>query len=128
MTDRYSSDPELYRVPSNLGRLQPSGCNPNIRLYKYGEGQRFGRHVDQANRLADGSTTEFTVLLYLNDDVEGGETVFYADHRSNQEACRFSPKAGAALIHAHGERCLTHEGAVVRKGVKYLLRTDLAYK
>ena len=32
-----------------------------------------------------------------------------------------------ALVYAHGARCLTHEGAAVVRGVKYLLRTDVAY-
>ena len=40
---------------------------------------------------------------------------------------RVAPKRGAALVHAHGARCLTHEGAEVRRGAKYLLRTDVAY-
>ena len=113
-------------VPPTLGRLRASGCNPNIRLYKYGEGQRFGRHVDQSNRVADGAT-EFTVLLYLNDGFEGGETVFYGSHYDANPMYRFVPQAGAALVHAHGERCLTHEGSAVTKGVKYLLRTDVVY-
>ena len=46
----------------------PIGCNPNIRLYKYSKGDRFGRHVDGSNAIgARGLTTEATVLLYLND-------------------------------------------------------------
>jgi predicted 2-oxoglutarate/Fe(II)-dependent dioxygenase YbiX len=115
-------------VPAQVGRRRVTGCNPNLRFYKYGVGQRFGRHVDQSNRLADGSTTEFTVLLYLSDDgLAGGETIFYADHYSKVELLRFAPQAGVALIHAHGDRCLTHEAAEVTRGVKYLLRTDLAF-
>lgn len=110
-----------------IGPLRRSSCNPLIRLYKYSEGQRFGKHVDQSNRLADGSVTEFTLLIYLNEDFDGGETVFYESHFGGQEAYRFSPKAGAMLLHAHGERCLTHEGMNVTRGVKYVLRSDVAY-
>ena len=117
-------------VPPEIdGGRRLCGCNPNVRLYKYEAGQRFGPHVDQSNELEDGAT-EFTVLLYLGDEgVEGGETIFYWDHAhaSSAEAFRCAPRAGNALVHAHGERCLTHEGAAVRRGVKYLLRTDLAY-
>lgn len=117
-------------VPARIGRRVPVGCSPNIRLYRYGVGQRFGRHVDLASRLASGGVTEFTVLLYLSDvgdGLAGGETLFYADHHAKEPLYRFAPCAGAALVHAHGDRCLTHEGAAVAAGVKYLLRTDLAY-
>ena len=112
-------------VPKEVAGRRASGCNPNIRLYRYVPGQRFGPHVDQANRLANGSVTEFTVLLYLSDGIVGGETIFYGSH--GDEALRFAPKKGAALVHSHGGRCLTHEGAQVQSGTKYLLRTDVAY-
>lgn len=118
-------------VPAQLGRLRPCGCNPNIRLYRYGAGQRFGPHVDGSNRLPDGSSTHFTLLLYLNEDgLVGGETVFYATHRPRPDnvVLRVAPRRGRCLLHAHGERCLTHEGAAVTRGVKYLLRTDVAYR
>jgi hypothetical protein len=116
-------------APAQLGRRKLVACNPNVRLYKYGPGQRFGRHVDQSNRLADGSLTEFTLLVYLNDaGLEGGETCFYAGHgAAATEVARVAPRAGASLLHAHGARCLTHEGTAVTRGVKYLLRSDLAY-
>ena len=87
-------------------RLQPKHSSVQVR------GQRFGPHVDQSNRLADGSVTEFTVLLYLNEaGLEGGETVFYGSHGSapKDDTLRFGPRTGACLVHAHGTRCLTHE-------------------
>ena len=119
-------------IPSTVGGARACGCNPNLRLYRYVEGQRFGPHIDQANRLDDGSITAFTVLLYLNDDgLQGGETIFYEDGRrpeSEAAVLRFAPRAGAALVHSHGDRCLTHEGAPVSRGTKYLLRTDVAYR
>ena len=119
-------------VPDRVGTRRACGCNPNIRLYKYLPGQRFGPHVDQSCQLSDGSMTEFTVLLYLGDGkVAGGETIFYDPQVSSSSSnvlFAFSPLAGAVLVHAHGERCLTHEGASVTGGVKYLLRTDIAYR
>lgn len=115
-------------VPPEVNGKRAVGCNPNLRLYRYEVGQRFGAHIDQANRLADGRVTEYTVLIYLNSDdgLEGGETLFHLDHGEG-ELLRVAPRAGAALVHAHGQRCLTHEGCEVRRGVKYLLRTDVAY-
>ena len=114
-------------VPARVCDRRAVGCNPDIRLYKYERGQRFGPHVDESKRLGGGARTEYTVLLYLNDEgLDGGETVFYRAH-GGREQLRVKPRAGCALVHAHGARCLTHEGAEVSSGVKYLLRTDVAY-
>ena len=52
-------------LPDTLYGKKPVACNPNLRLYRYSEGQRFGRHVDGAEILPRGRT-EFTVLLYLS--------------------------------------------------------------
>ena len=114
-------------IPAEVNHRRASGCNPNLRLYRYSQGQRFGPHVDESNRLEDGSITAFTVLLYLNGadkGLEGGETIFY----DGKSVFRFAPQTGAALVHAHGSRCLTHEGAAVLQGAKYVLRTDVAFK
>jgi predicted 2-oxoglutarate/Fe(II)-dependent dioxygenase YbiX len=56
--------------------------------YRYVEGQRFGRHIDESVSLGDGSRTQYTLLIYLSGKggakdsqaLVGGETVFY-DHR-----------------------------------------------
>ncbi|KAL3898762.1 MAG: hypothetical protein SGPRY_012776 [Prymnesium sp.] len=113
--------------PPLVGASKCAGCNPNLRLYKYEQGQRFGPHVDESNALADGTKTQLTVLVYLNQEFEGGETAFYRDHRATREAYTFVPRQGAVLLHAHGAQCLTHEAMPVRRGVKYVLRTDVAY-
>ena len=60
--------------------------------------------------------------------VEGGDTVFYKGSLGLKEAARVSPRVGMALLHVHGEDCLLHEGAAVRAGVKYLLRTDIIFR
>ena len=56
----------------------------------------------------------------------GGETVFYGAR--GREVARVAPRAGLALLHRHGEaHCLEHEGAAVRAGVKYVLRSDVVF-
>jgi hypothetical protein len=55
--------------------------------YRYTEGQRFGRHIDESVSLGDGSKTYYTLLIYLSGKgsakdssgqaLVGGETVFY---------------------------------------------------
>ena len=40
---------------------------------------------------------------------------------------KYKPTLGSALVHMHGDDCLLHEGNEVKKGVKYLFRTDICY-
>ena len=110
------------------------GCLPNIRLYRYAKGERFGKHIDQSNSAPSGGMTQVTVLFYLNGgagsavQVKGGETVFYRDHFKPDIACAVHPQEGFACLHSHGDRCLTHEGALVCDGEKFLLRTDVVFE
>lgn len=57
--------------------------------------------------------------------VEGGATVFYGSR--GQVLAAVQPVAGLALLHLHGEQCLEHEGAAVRAGNKYVLRSDVVF-
>lgn len=107
-----------------LGSKVAVGLNPNIRLYRYGQGQRFGPHYDESVDVDGGGATEFTLLVYLTGDLSGGETVFY-DRR--KVVAEVAPTAGMALFHVHGARCLLHEAKSVMKGVKYVLRSDVVF-
>ncbi|KAE9464929.1 hypothetical protein C3L33_03160, partial [Rhododendron williamsianum] len=119
------------------------GLNPNIRLYRYKVGQRFGRHIDEGVDLGDGKHTHYTLLIYLSggfkpksksdksnpqDSSEllvGGETVFYGPR--NGVVAEVSPVEGMALLHIHGDKCMLHEARNVSKGVKYVLRSDVTF-
>jgi hypothetical protein len=59
-------------------------------------------------------------MAYLNDGFEGGETNFELLH----ERITVSPKAGMALLFVHH---LLHEGAPIRSGRKYVLRSDVMF-
>lgn len=123
------------------------GLNPNIRLYRYKVGQRFGRHIDESNDLGDGKRTRYTLLVYLSggpgevkskakndsskptdsssDRLVGGETVFYGSR--NSIVAEVAPIEGMALLHIHGDKCLLHEARNVTKGVKYVFRSDVVF-
>lgn len=167
-------DPDM--AAALWARLRPHvpegalGLSRNMRWYRYGAGQAFGPHVDESVPEPGGGESAFTALFYLNGgygggpELDGGETVFYADAepasagtmrkpkqkaKSKQKAKKrgeagggaggalerperrvafaFAPERGAVLLHGHGARCLLHEGAPVRSGVKYLMRTDVVY-
>ena len=64
-----------------------------------------------------------TLLIYLNEDSVGGETVFFTEHGT--ELLRVIPRTGTALCFSHE---LLHEGRVVLSGRKYVLRTDILYQ
>lgn len=60
--------------------------------------------------------------------LRGGATLFYSSMYGRNPVVSVPPIAGKLLLHGHGRRCLTHEGAEVISGVKYILRTDVLYK
>lgn len=110
-----------------------------MKFYRYARGMRFDQHVDQSWKGSQpGEETEYTLLFYLNSAGEalpeqgvdqplvGGDTVFMATAKA--ELARVRPKAGMALLHAHGRRCLMHYGEEVSRGVKYVLRADVMYR
>ncbi|KAM3589182.1 hypothetical protein VKS41_000059 [Umbelopsis sp. WA50703] len=105
----------------------PVGLNSNIRIYRYTPGQRFECHYDDTVRDERTSFwTEWTLLIYLTgeDEVSGGETVFYKTEKKKSSVV-VAPSKGTALLHRHGASCLLHEGKEVTKGVKYVLRSDV---
>jgi hypothetical protein len=96
------------------------GFNERIRYYRYDTTQRFALHSDGYFQRDNGERSQFTFMVYLNDDFTGGTTNF---HRG-REVLRVVPEKGMALVFAHR---LLHEGAAVEKGRKYVLRTDVMY-
>lgn len=107
------------RVPQRLSDMQLCGANPRLRLYRYGPGERHGAHWDTVVELAGGVKSLLTLVFYLNDDFEGGETDF------PELGQVVTPRAGRALIFQHR---ILHEATRVRSGEKLVLRTDLLYR
>ncbi|KAM5444886.1 hypothetical protein MferCBS31731_000341 [Microsporum ferrugineum] len=116
------------------------GLNPNIRVYRYTEGQFFGPHYDEAVPVSFGTPpvrarTSWTLLIYLS-TCSGGETAFYpepaagAGRRKGKvvEPVVVGMEAGMALLHRHGDECLLHEGREVTGGEKWVIRSDLVVK
>jgi prolyl 4-hydroxylase len=105
------------------------GFNERWRFYRYRPGQTFQPHRDGAYlSLETHHKSEVTFLIYLNDDAVGGETRFYTDmdHVAQRHPyLTVKPETGAALVFVHS---IWHEGAVVQRGQKYVLRTDVMYR
>ena len=98
------------------------GLSGNFRFYKYLPGNKFKKHRD-GNQLEEGGVSLFTVLFYLNDVEEGGETAVYDPSLENRILVK--AEEGKLLIFNH---TIAHTGEEVTKGIKYILRTDLIYK
>ncbi len=106
-------------LPEEMNGCQLVGVNERLRYYLYGPGQFFGPHRDGAFIRDDYERSRLTFMVYLNDDFEGGHTIF---HDLSEEA---RPRRGSALFFQHR---LLHEGAKVTAGQKYVLRTDVMYR
>jgi predicted 2-oxoglutarate/Fe(II)-dependent dioxygenase YbiX len=103
------------------GGSRPIGLNERFRFYRYAPGQFFRWHRDGAFVRDARERSLSTVMLYLNDDFEGGST----DFDLGDEEIRVVPARGMALIFDHP---LRHQGAPVVRGRKYVLRTDVMYR
>ena len=72
-----------------------------------------------------------TAVFYLNDDMEGGNTVFYTPSAKPGviESRGVAPRAGSVLLFPHGGSAgsLVHEGGALSRGEKYIIRTDVLY-
>ena len=79
-----------------------------IRALRYDEGGFFKVHTDTTGQ--DGR--RFAIVIYLNDDFEGGATVFPL------LGCRSTPKKGKGLVFPTDR---LHRGDVVTSGTKYIL-------
>lgn len=134
-------------VPADVGGRRARGLNRRFRVYRYVPGAEYRCHIDGAwppsgirsdnTYVYDDSPPDkkqsslFTFLLYLNDEFEGGETTFYIPGQGEGvlNAYPVRPVMGGVAIFPHGETrgALLHEGTSVKKGAKYIIRTDIEY-
>ncbi|KAI8366063.1 uncharacterized protein BYT42DRAFT_588773 [Radiomyces spectabilis] len=107
---------------------RPAGLNSNLRIYRYRPQQRFECHYDDSVQdKTTGLWTDWTLLIYLNGDMKGGETVFYKSvtKKRKSDPIIVRPERGLALLHRHGQHCLLHEALEVTQGAKWVLRSDV---
>ena len=100
------------------------GLNHRFRYYRYTPDQKFEKHFDGRYRETIDRESRLTLLLYLEDDCEGGGTAFF---ETETEKLRFEvkPSKGQVLVFDHHQ---LHSGEPVVSGTKTVLRTDVMYK
>jgi hypothetical protein len=100
-------------------KMDVAGVNLPLRIYRYEPGQHFGLHQDQSYAGAASTRSLLTLMVYLNEGFQGGETDF------PEQARTITPKTGTALLFQHK---LLHAGKRVIDGIKYVLRSDVLYR
>lgn len=114
-------DPHIIQDRWKISRLRE-----DMRFLKYEPGGYFQPHCD--SQFTDGKRSFLTVHVYLNHEgLEGGATSFLADDMDLDGGnVDVNPKAGSVLVFQ--QENMLHEGAIVTKGVKYTVRTDVLYE
>ena len=98
-------------------------------------GDYFAPHSDGSFACdVTGQRSFITVMLYLNTPIDGGETNFLSrrpeylkrvDADCDGSCVSVHPTTGSALFFDHQ---MYHEGALLNKGVKYAVRTDVMFE
>ncbi len=89
----------------------------------YKPGDSFGLHTDTGLFYSKDTNTKskWTLLIYLNNNFEGGETVFY-DTDTWKEHCRIKPEKGKALLF---DIDLWHRGMEITDGMKHWIGCEI---
>lgn len=106
-------------LPEEIEGFKLHELNERFRFYRYKEGQQFKVHPDGHYKRNDKEISMVTMIVYLNEDFEGGSTEFVMPH------AKIEPKTGKLLLFRHNQ---LHKGNPVPEGTKYVLRTDVMYK
>lgn len=123
LTDRLDWAEELWpRIkeffPSSSSAVA-IGLNERFRFYRYTPGQYFKTHLDGSYVRNAEERSLWSLLIYLNDDMEGGETELF------WHKVKIKPKPGLLLAFVHRQ---PHSGNELTKGVKYVLRSDVMFR
>ncbi|CAJ1445940.1 unnamed protein product [Effrenium voratum] len=100
------------------GRWKPTQVNPCFRISQYKEGEHFAPHCDGMYANDADECSIYSLVLYLNDNFEGGELAF-------EDGTSFVPRAGSAVLFPHD---LKHSAEAVTHGAKYVARSELMFR
>lgn len=107
----------FWYMPFSIDNIEP------VQSQRYGVGQEYKKHCDYfnygPNQIKTDNDRIATLILYLNDDFEGGETEFH------ELGIKIKPKKGAALYFEYNyipelNYKTLHSGNPVTKGEKLI--------
>ncbi len=124
----FKEDPLVVEVKEKVANLigYPIEMGEDLQGQKYEPGQFFKPHYDffegdsyTNHCLASGNRTK-TVMIYLNDDFEGGGTNF-PDIKKHIKAKKGSVLIWENMKNGELQKDMMHEGVEVEKGTKYIV-------
>ncbi len=106
------------------GEWDLSYINERLRFCKYLDEGLFGAHYDGCFIRNKDERSFLTLMFYLNENYEGGETVFLQNTEERKVISSIKPETGMMVFFPQD---VYHEGSPV-KGEKYIFRTDIVFK
>ncbi len=102
------------------------GLNERLRYLRYNPEDYFAPHFDCCYARENGERSFITLMLYLNEGFDGGDTTFIdVDTNDTDTAIGITPRTGSVLVFQHD---IYHSGAKVTAGLKYAMRTDVMFQ
>jgi hypothetical protein len=125
--------PETYIHQGTTWKMDD--LNPRWRFCKYQKGHFFGPHTDGSYPENRDRRSFLTFMFYLNSPnegaYEGGTTNFlkFSGFQKNKKdiTLKVVPETGMAMVFLQEDVDYLHEGDLLTKGTKYILRTDVMY-
>lgn len=108
----------IERLPETRDGAELAGIKPLLRCVEYRLGEGTQLHGDPIRETADGLRSAMSIVVFLNDQFEGGGIEFPELGRLVEA------KAGRAVVFPHA---LMHVDHVVERGRKFVLETDVFY-
>lgn len=105
-------------LPPSREQAELAGLKPLLRCVHYGQGEGTEAHGDPQRETGDGQRSQLSVLVFLNDNFDGGAVEFPSVRRTVEA------KLGRALVFPHG---MIHRDHVVARGRKFVLETEVFY-
>ena len=121
IADAFYERLKQYIEPSPLALR----ANNLVMTGHYEAGEQFGLHTDTGLFYSRSASERscWTLLIYLNDDYEGGHTLFYDDDWKPTESIK--PEKGKALLF---DIDLWHRGDIITIGEKYWIGCEIIGK